>query len=136
MFTILNKNWRRAEVRIADLITRLSGSMLFVYLHILGFTLFFIFQPFDTTIFNILLSLEAVFLATFIMVAQNRQAEILEERAREEEQEEEETREDLEDIQEDFDSLRKDLDGMRSIIERLEQHLQQRQAEPFRFPKA
>src|SRR3990167_8611551 len=131
MLTILNKNWRRAEVKLADLITRLSGSMLFVYLHILGFTLFFIFNPFEIVIFNILLSLEAVFLATFIMVAQNRQAEILEERAREEEQEEEETREDLEDIQEDFDSLRKDLEGMKTVIERLEQHLQHRQAEPL-----
>ena len=130
MYSLLSKKWRNAETKMADLITQLAGSMFFVYLHALAFTLFFIFKPFDTVIFNIMLSLEAVFLATFIMVAQNRQAEIEEARFREEEEEEEEEREQIEeefeDIQEDFDSLRGDLDEMRGLLERLESHLAQR----------
>jgi len=116
---------------MADILTALSGSMSFVYLHVLLFTIFFIIRPFAVEVFNVFLSLEAVFLATFIMVSQNRQAEIAEERAEEEGQEEEEFQEEIEeefeDIQEDFDSLKKDLDEMRSLIKRLETRLPERE---------
>ena len=131
MFTILGKKWRKAEIKMADILTALSGSMSFVYLHVLLFTIFFIIRPFAVEVFNVFLSLEAVFLATFIMVSQNRQAEIAEERAEEEGQEEEEFQEEIEeefeDIQEDFDSLKKDLDEMRSLIKRLETRLPERE---------
>jgi uncharacterized membrane protein len=120
MVSLFGKRYHQAEVNLADIITRLSGSMLFVYLHVLAFTLFFIFQPFDIAIFNIALSLEAVFLATFIMISQNREAEREEQRAEEEDEEAEEIAEDIEDIQEDFDTVQKDLTELRRVIARIE----------------
>jgi len=117
---IFGRKYREAEVSLADRITRLSGSMTFVYLHVLAFTIFFIFKPFAVEVFNIFLSLEAVFLATFIMIAQNRQAEIDEQRAEEEDEEQEEIQEDIEDIQEDFDTVQKDLAELRKVITRIE----------------
>jgi uncharacterized membrane protein len=120
MFSFLNRKYRDAETKLADIITRLSGSMVFVYLHILAFTLFFLTQPFQIEVFNILLSLEAVFLATFVLINQNRQAEIFEEREEEEEAEQEEIQEDIEDIQQDFDELQKDLGEVRRLIEKIE----------------
>lgn len=120
MFSLFNRKFHESETKIADLITRLAGSMLFVYLHILAFTFFFIFKPFQIEVFNILLSLEAVFLATFIMVTQNRQAEIAEQRDIEDEQEQDEIEEDIEDIKEEFTDLQEDLSEVRRLIERIE----------------
>ena len=114
----------RFEAKLADRITRISGSMYFVYSHILAFGLFFVFKPFQIEVFNILLSLEAVFLATFIMVAQNRELEIAEQRAEEEDQDEEEAHEDIqesfEDLQDEFDDLQVDLEEIKKLVERIE----------------
>lgn len=120
MFSFFGKGFRDLETKIAESISRFAGSMSFVYLHILFFTFFFMFKPFQIEVFNILLSLEAVFLATFIMVTQNRQAELAEERAEEEEEEREDIEEDIEDIQEDFDALQRDLSEVRRLIEKIE----------------
>lgn len=130
MFTVFGRGIKKAEVKLAEVITGISGSMTFVYFHVVAFVLFFIFKPFQVEVFNILLSLEAVFLATFILVAQNRAAELAEEREREDEEQEEEIEEELEDIQEDFDSLRKDLEDMRGLLGKLEGHLAQRGMTP------
>ena len=118
MFTIFGKKWRNAETKLADAITLLAGSMFFVYVHIVWFVLWLLFankigDVFPFGLLTMVVSLEAIFLATFIMVAQNRQAEIAEQRAIEEEKEEEETEERLEDIAEEFDTLQKDLDEMK-----------------------
>ncbi|OGH46965.1 MAG: hypothetical protein A3A51_01145 [Candidatus Levybacteria bacterium RIFCSPLOWO2_01_FULL_39_10] len=104
------------EGRIAEFITKWSGSVYFVYLHIVVFTLFFIFKPFDTSIFNILLSLEAVFLATFIMVSQNRQALVETYRELEEEQEEQEEEKEQEELEEDVEDIQKDLDEIKNAV--------------------
>src|SRR3989344_6840123 len=82
----LLKRLHSVEGRLAQVITNVSGSMYFIYIHVIFFTLFFLYRPFEMAIFNILLSLEAVFLATFIMVSQKRQALIEEYRELEEEQ--------------------------------------------------
>lgn len=110
----LLKRLHSFEGRLAALITSFSGSMTFVYLHIIAFTLFFIFKPFQVEIFNIFLSLEAIFLATFIMIAQNRQAlvdtyrELEEDKEQlEEEKEQDELEEEVEDIQKDLDDIKK-----------------------------
>jgi len=117
---LFGRKYREGEVKLADLITRLSGSMTFVYLHVLAFTLFFVFRPFQIEVFNIFLSLEAIFLATFIMINQNRQAEMDEMRAEEEEEDTEEIHEEIEDIQEDFDTLQRDLAEVRHLITKIE----------------
>ena len=63
------------QLRAADAITRFAGSMIFVYLHVLvfvGWMLFVETDPWPTL--TLAVSLEAIFLSTFVMVGQNRQA--------------------------------------------------------------
>jgi uncharacterized membrane protein len=63
------------QVRIADWITAFAGSMNFVYLHIALFTVWMLFierSPWPTL--TLIVSLEAIFLSTFVMIGQNRQA--------------------------------------------------------------
>jgi uncharacterized membrane protein len=70
------------QLRIADGITRFAGSMWFVYLHALGFTLWMLFvekSPWPTL--TLIVSLEAIFLSTFVMIGQNRQAQFQEDKA-------------------------------------------------------
>lgn len=64
------------QLRIADWITKFAGSMLFVYIHAVGFALWMIFaekSPWPTL--TLVVSLEAIFLSTFVMIGQNRQAD-------------------------------------------------------------
>ncbi len=59
--------------RIADRITRYAGSMHFVYLHIALFVLWMVLieeSPWPTL--TLIVSLEAIFLSTFVMISQNR----------------------------------------------------------------
>jgi uncharacterized membrane protein len=76
---LLAEEARRAEdvqLRIADAITAFAGSMNFVYLHIALFTIWMVFvesSPWPTL--TLIVSLEAIFLSTFVMIGQNRQAE-------------------------------------------------------------
>src|SRR5258708_22725259 len=64
-----------AQLRIADWIPAFAGSMNFVYLHIALFTVWMLFiesKPWPTL--TLIVSLEAIFLSTFVMIGQNRQA--------------------------------------------------------------
>jgi len=73
---------RSKEERLADAITAFSGQMYFVYFHVIWFGLWipinmgwFGLQPFDPFPFGLLtmiVSLEAIFLATFVLISQNR----------------------------------------------------------------
>jgi uncharacterized membrane protein len=82
---------RPLHVRIADAITAFTGSMSFVYLHIVWFAVWislnveaFDLEPFDPYPFGLLtmiVSLEAIFLSTFVLVSQNRMSQEAEERA-------------------------------------------------------
>jgi uncharacterized membrane protein len=60
--------------RIADRITTFAGSMTFVYLHILWFGSWIIFRVEDYPfgLLTMIVSLEAIFLSTFVMISQNR----------------------------------------------------------------
>ena len=63
------------QLRIADLITAFAGSMPFVYLHAVVFAIWMLFvesSPWPTL--TLAVSLEAIFLSTFVMIGQNRQA--------------------------------------------------------------
>ncbi len=111
------------EGRLAEIITRSSGSIYFVYLHVIAFTLFFILKPFDTGIFNILLSLEAVFLATFIMISQNRQALVDTYRELEEEVEQQEEEKEQEELTEDVADIQKDLDDIKNAMAFIQQKI-------------
>ncbi len=76
---VLEEQARRAadiQLRIADWITAFAGSMNFVYLHVVLFTVWMLFiesKPWPTL--TLIVSPEAIFLSTFVMIGQNRQAE-------------------------------------------------------------
>lgn len=69
---------KRAEdvqLRVADKITAFAGSMFFVYIHAGLFALWMLVlerSPWPTL--TLIVSLEAIFLSTFVMIGQNRQA--------------------------------------------------------------
>jgi uncharacterized membrane protein len=60
--------------RVADQITRFSGSMAFVYIHILWFGSWIAFgvEAYPFGLLTMIVSLEAIFLSTFVMISQNR----------------------------------------------------------------
>jgi uncharacterized membrane protein len=62
------------QSRIADAITAFAGSMAFVYVHVVWFVLW-VSIPLEKYPFGLLtmiVSLEAIFLSTFVMISQNR----------------------------------------------------------------
>jgi uncharacterized membrane protein len=74
----------------ADLMTKFSGSMLFAWLHIVWFGLWIVlnvvgvlsFDHFPFGFLTMLVSLEAIFLSTFVLISQNRQAAQMDRRAK------------------------------------------------------
>jgi len=76
---LLKREHQRAEARqnrIADAITTFAGSMWFVYIHVLWFAAWIGLKvehhPYG--LLTLIVSLEAIFLSTFVMIGQNRQA--------------------------------------------------------------
>ncbi len=76
-------NQRTVAERVSDAITRVTGSMTFVILHILAFALWVLvnlnwvpgvraFDPFPFGVLTLIVSTEGVFLAIFILISQNR----------------------------------------------------------------
>jgi len=65
---------QKLENRIADRITAFSGSMRFVYLHALWFGCWIGFgvERYPFGLLTMIVSLEAIFLSTFVMISQNR----------------------------------------------------------------
>jgi uncharacterized membrane protein len=70
--------------RAADAMTAFSGSMIFVYLHVVWFGAWLlcnegvfgkslVFDPFPFGLLTLIVSLEAIFLSTFVLISQNRQ---------------------------------------------------------------
>jgi uncharacterized membrane protein len=59
--------------RVADTITAFAGSMVFVYLHIAAFVVWMlVFEDNPWPTLTLAVSLEAIFLSTFVMISQNR----------------------------------------------------------------
>jgi uncharacterized membrane protein len=60
--------------RIADTITRFAGSMTFVYIHVIWFASWIGFhvEKYPFGLLTMIVSLEAIFLSTFVMISQNR----------------------------------------------------------------
>jgi uncharacterized membrane protein len=82
---------RSPQDRIADTITSFSGRMVFVYVHILWFGIWIllntgwfrvpVFDPFPYGLLTMIVSLEAIFPSTFVLISQNRMGEETERRA-------------------------------------------------------
>jgi uncharacterized membrane protein len=63
------------QLRLADRITAFAGSMPFVYLHVFAFAMWMlVFEKSPWPTLTLAVSLEAIFLSTFVMIGQNRQA--------------------------------------------------------------
>ena len=67
------------SLRLADVITAFSGSMRFVALHVAWFAIWIginligpVFDPFPFGLLTMIVSLEAIFLSTFVLISQNR----------------------------------------------------------------
>ena len=73
---------RGLQERLADAITTFSGRIVFVYVHIVWFGLWILlntgrlgvptFDPFPYGLLTMIVSLEAIFLSTFVLISQNR----------------------------------------------------------------
>src|SRR5437762_13264495 len=76
---------KRTQDRVADVITGFAGSLNFVYIHAAWFVVWIginaglfgaslIYDEFPYGLLTMIVSLEAIFLSTFVMVSQNRQS--------------------------------------------------------------
>jgi len=71
----LQERTENYQLKIADAITAYAGSMRFVYVHIIIFAVWMLLlerSPWPTL--TLVVSLEAIFLSTFVMIGQNRQS--------------------------------------------------------------
>ena len=82
------ENRTRGE-RISVLIADFCGSMTFVWVHVFWFAAwvllnsvfsFHVFDPFPYTFLTLVVSLEAIFLSTFILISQNNETKLTERR--------------------------------------------------------
>ncbi len=74
------------QLRVADAITAFAGSMRFVYLHAVVFAIWcgtglFGADKFPFNFLTMAVSLEAIFLSTFVMIGQNRQSDFAQRKA-------------------------------------------------------
>lgn len=128
----LLKELHSAEGRLAEYISNFAGSMPFVYFHVIWFMLWIVineglakpylhpFDPFPYGLLTMVVSLEAIFLATFIMINQNRQALIETYRELEEEREEQQSEEEVENIQQDLDDIKNAISFIQQKITHVE----------------
>lgn len=82
---------RSLQDLVADSITTVSGRMIFVYVHIVWFGIWILlntgyfglraFDPFPYGLLTMIVSLEAIFLSTFVLISQNRLSKETERRA-------------------------------------------------------
>jgi uncharacterized membrane protein len=94
--TVINLRLKAAREQslqdhIADAFTSFSGRMVFVYVHVVWFGVWILlntgrlgvhpFDPFPYGLLTMIVSLEAIFLSTFVLISQNRQSEESEHRA-------------------------------------------------------
>ena len=74
--TVAHEAHRAASLqnRIADAVTAFAGSMLFVYVHIVWFVIWIALpvEKYPFGLLTMIVSLEAIFLSTFVMISQNR----------------------------------------------------------------
>lgn len=131
----LIKKLHSFEGRLADYITFFAGSMYFVYFHVLWFGFWIlandgslipfikVFDPFPYGLLTMVVSLEAIFLSTFIMISQNRQALVETYREFEEEQEQREEEIEQEELEEEVEDIQKDLDDIKKAMAFIQQKL-------------
>lgn len=131
----LLKRLHSFEGKFAEFIANFAGSMFFVYFHIIWFSLWIVlnntklinivrpFDPFPYGLLTMIVSLEAIFLSTFIMLNQNRQALIETYRDLEEEEEQEEEEREQEELEGEVEDIQKDLDDIKSAMKFIQEKI-------------
>ncbi|MFH1186913.1 MAG: DUF1003 domain-containing protein [Candidatus Levyibacteriota bacterium] len=133
---MLLRKLHSAEAKVAEMITDFSGSMTFLYVHTVWFAFWILaghgyleplipaFDPFPYGLLTMIVSLEAIYLATFIMITQNRMetAEELEDIEEEREQQEEEKEQ--EELEDEVQDIQQDLDDIKSAILTIQQKVE------------
>ena len=142
----LVKKLHSFEGRLANFISRFAGSMYFVYFHIIWFGAWIVlnhpntgvkgFDPFPYGLLTMIVSLEAIFLATFIMINQNRQALVETVRELEESEEQEEEEKEQEELEEDVQDIQKDLDDIKNAMAFIQQKISALEKSPVASPQA
>ena len=119
-----------AEGKLAEYIARFSGSMYFVYFHTIWFGAWIVlntgifmkpFDPFPYGLLTMVVSLEAIFLSTFILITQNRQALVDTYRELEEDQEQKVEEKEQDELEEEVEDIQKDLDDIKNAISFIQQ---------------
>ncbi|MBF9254702.1 DUF1003 domain-containing protein [Pontibacter sp. 172403-2] len=81
---------RKTQDKVADSITRFAGSMAYVYIHLVLYSVWVIWnlgwlglKPFDESfvVLGMIASVEAIFLSTFVLISQNRMSAQADKRA-------------------------------------------------------
>jgi uncharacterized membrane protein len=82
---------KTAQDRVADAITAFSGSMAFLYFHAVWFGIWIVvnigkapilgFDPYPFGLLTMIVSLEAIFLSTFVLISQNKMGDVSDKRA-------------------------------------------------------
>jgi uncharacterized membrane protein len=124
---------KKAEDVAADKITSFAGTMNFVYIHSLWFGVWVVinlglvsagiaFDKFPFGLLTLIVSLEAIFLSTFVMISQNRQAQAAELRSELDYQTDVKAEEEINVIMETLERIAKQQ-GVKvdDLIQRLEQ---------------
>ena len=114
---------RASEVqnRIADRITTFAGSMAFVYLHVIWFGCWIGFgvEDYPFGLLTMIVSLEAIFLSTFVMISQNRadaKRQVIADQQWKTVQEEEQQNTQLLDLSEQILALTKEVRAQRAVF--------------------
>lgn len=123
---LLRHSKERAEGvqnRIADKITAFSGSMTFVYIHVAWFGLWIALgvEKYPYGLLTMIVSLEAIFLSTFVMISQNRadaKRQVIADQEWETVQAEDKQNQQLLDLSNQILSLTKELRDHRESVER------------------
>ncbi|MDQ6848500.1 MAG: DUF1003 domain-containing protein [Actinomycetota bacterium] len=75
LLAVARRRSESVQLRAADAITAFAGSMVFVYIHAVVFAVWMLaFEKSPWPTLTLIVSLEAIFLSTFVMIGQNRQA--------------------------------------------------------------
>ncbi len=121
--------------RVADGITAFAGSMIFVYVHIAWFAIWIALrvESYPFGLLTMIVSLEAIFLSTFVMISQNRadaKREVLSQHEWEIIQKEDDQNQHLLDLTQRIHDLSQQIHGLQTQTLELTQALSQHLAQP------
>lgn len=122
-----SRNWHKKHEesrtlgqRIADAVAAFVGSWSFLFIHAVWFAIWIVFrvEPYPFGLLTMIVSLEAIFLSTFIMISQNREGERDRHHAEEDYRTNLEAKQEIEKLQKDLSRI--ENDKLNRIMELLE----------------